>query len=220
MSSLLEKIQSVASTTNTVGGNLDANRVKVDKLVSVKRLLKKLQFLFDLPSRLQRYFFSILFIRSCVELEAFDQAVDYYTSSTLVLNDYRHIKSFSTIQNSADSIMDKLKKHMLVSIQEPDIRMTQLEDFVRLLMKLQHPMEDLYTIYLNYHRTRLNAIIEKYQKLKPLSEDEKEIISLSGSEEEVEKLREKQKVTNSYPLLQFMDLLEKVCCGRLLFILF
>lgn len=54
MSSLLEKVQSVASTTNTVGTNLDANRVKVDKLVSVKRLLKKLQFLFDLPTRLQR----------------------------------------------------------------------------------------------------------------------------------------------------------------------
>ena len=55
MSSLLEKIQNVASTTSTIGSNLDTNRVKVDKLVSVKRLLKKLQFLFDLPSRLQRY---------------------------------------------------------------------------------------------------------------------------------------------------------------------
>lgn len=106
--------------------------------------------------------------------------------------------------------MNKLKKFMLVTIQEPDIRMTQLEDFVRLLMKLNHPMEDLFTIYLNYHRSRLNAIIDKYQKLKPLSDDEKEIISLSGSEEEVEKLREKQRVTNNYPLLQFMDLLEKV----------
>ena len=55
MSSLLEKIQNVASTTNTVGTNLNDNRMKVDKLVSVKRLLKKLQFLFDLPSRLQRF---------------------------------------------------------------------------------------------------------------------------------------------------------------------
>lgn len=144
-------------------------------------------------------------------MEAFDQAVDYYTSSTLVLNDYRHIKSFSTIQESADSIMSKLKKHMVVAIQEPGIRMTQLEDFVRLLMKLGHPTDDLYTIYLNYHRSRLNELIEKYQKLKPLSEDEKEIISLSGSEEEVEKLREKQRITNNYPLLQFMDLIEKVC---------
>lgn len=210
MSSLLEKIQSVASTTNTVGTNLNENRTKVDKLVSVKRLLKKLQFLFDLPSRLQRQWFHSFLISSCIELEAYDQAVDYYTSSTLVLNDYRHIKSFSTIQESADSIMGKLKKFMLLAIQEPDIRMTQLEDFVRLLMKLNHPMEDLYTIYLNYHRSRLNSIVEKYQKLKPLSEDEKEIISLSGSEEEVEKLREKQRVTNEYPLLQFMDLLEKV----------
>lgn len=54
MSSLLEKIQVVTTLSNTVGSNLDANRTKVDKLVSVKRLLKKLQFLFDLPSRLQR----------------------------------------------------------------------------------------------------------------------------------------------------------------------
>ena len=54
MSSLMEKIQTVSSTTNTIGSSLDANRTKVDKLVNVKRLLKKLQFLFDLPSRLQR----------------------------------------------------------------------------------------------------------------------------------------------------------------------
>ena len=54
MSSLMEKIQTVSSTTNTIGSSLDANRSKVDKLVNVKRLLKKLQFLFDLPSRLQR----------------------------------------------------------------------------------------------------------------------------------------------------------------------
>ena len=54
MSSLMERIQTVSSTTNTNGSSLDANRTKVDKLVNVKRLLKKLQFLFDLPSRLQR----------------------------------------------------------------------------------------------------------------------------------------------------------------------
>ena len=150
------------------------------------------------------------FMSSCVELEAYDQAVDYYTSSTLVLNDYRHIKSFNTIQEAADGIMNKLKSQMLVAIQEPDIRMTQLEDFVRLLMKLGYPTEDLFTIYLNYHRSHLHAIIEKYQKLKPLSEDEKEIIALSGSEQEVESVRAKQKVTNDYPLLQFMSMIEKV----------
>ena len=83
MSSLLERIQNVASTTNTVGNHLDSNRVKVDKLVSVKRLLKKLQFLFDLPTRLQRYnIFIDISLSSCIELEAYDQAVDYYISST------------------------------------------------------------------------------------------------------------------------------------------
>ena len=123
-----------------------------------------------------------------MELEAYDQAVDYYTSSSLVLNDYRHIQSFNTIQESADAIMSKLKTHMLLAIQEPTIRMTLLEDYVRLLMKLGHPVEDLFTIYLNYHRSKLGDIIDKYQKLQALSDDEKEIIALSGSEEEVNQL--------------------------------
>ena len=47
--------------------------------------------------------------------------------------------------------------------------------------------------------------------MKPLSEDEKEIIALSGSEQEVESVRAKQRVTNDYPLLQFMSMIEKVC---------
>lgn len=151
-----------------------------------------------------------MLIRSCVELEAYDQAVDYYTSSSLVLNDYRHIQSFNTIQESADAIMSKLKTHMLLAIQEPTIRMTLLEDYVRLLMKLGHPVEDLFTIYLNYHRSKLGNIIDKYQKLQALSDDEKEIIALSGSEEEVNQLRERQRVTSEYPLMQFMSMLEKV----------
>lgn len=145
-----------------------------------------------------------------MELEAYDQAVDYYTSSSLVLNDYRHIQSFNTIQESADAIMCKLKTHMLLAIQEPTIRMTLLEDYVRLLMKLGHPVEDLFTIYLNYHRSKLGDIIDKYQKLQALSDDEKEIIALSGSEEEVNQLRERQRVTSEYPLMQFMSMLEKV----------
>ena len=62
MSSLLEKIQVVSTLTGTVGSSLDSNRTKVDKLVSVKRLLKKLQFLFDLPARLQRLELEFLLI--------------------------------------------------------------------------------------------------------------------------------------------------------------
>ena len=96
-----------------------------------------------------------------MELEAYDQAVDYYISSSQVLNDYRHIQSFNTIQESSDAIMSKLKTHMLLAIQEPGIRMTLLEDYVRLLMKLGHPVADLFTIYLNYHRDRLGGDIIK-----------------------------------------------------------
>ena len=82
MSSLLERIQSVASTTSTVGSNLDTNRVKVDKLVSVKRLLKKLQFLFDLPSRLQRY---VLFFQFNVVVLSWKPLIKLWTITLLPL---------------------------------------------------------------------------------------------------------------------------------------
>lgn len=210
MSSLLERIQVVSSLTDTIGSNLDSNRGKVDKLVSVRRLLKKLQFLFDLPSRLQRCDQHCGLTCRCIELEAYDQAVEYYTSSTLVLNDYRHLRSFRTIQDSSDSLMHSLQSKMLSVIQQPSVRMTQLEDFVRLLLKLGHSAADLSTIYLNYHRDRLTAIIDKYLPLQPLSDDEKEIIALSGSEQEVNAQRQQREVTAKYPLLQFMGMVEKV----------
>ena len=44
----------------------------------------------------------------------------------------------------------------------------------------------------------------------PLSDDEKEIIALSGSEQEVNAQRQQREVTAKYPLLQFMGMVEKV----------
>ena len=78
-----------------------------------------------------------------MELEAYDQAVDYYISSSQVLNDYRHIQSFNTIQESSDAIMSKLKTHMLLAIQEPGIRMTLLDSLGKRITFLQEVCDDL-----------------------------------------------------------------------------
>ena len=78
-----------------------------------------------------------------MELEAYDQAVDYYISSSQVLNDYRHIQSFNTIQESSDAIMSKLKTHMLLAIQEPGIRMTLLDSLGKRITFLQEVCNEL-----------------------------------------------------------------------------
>ena len=78
-----------------------------------------------------------------MELEAYDQAVDYYISSSQVLNDYRHIQSFNTIQESSDAIMSKLKTHMLLAIQEPGIRMTLLDSLGKRITFLQEVCDEL-----------------------------------------------------------------------------
>lgn len=64
---LVEGMAKVADTTRGVSTRLDANRIRVSKLVGVERLLSRLRFLFDLPSRLNR----------SIELDAHEQAVRY-----------------------------------------------------------------------------------------------------------------------------------------------
>lgn len=63
------------------------NRGKVEKLVGVRRLLKKLEFLFELPVRLNR----------SIELEAYAQAVRYYNMASGVLKKYDSGKCTSRI---------------------------------------------------------------------------------------------------------------------------
>ena len=81
--------------------------------------------------------------RRCVDLEAYDPPGAYYISSSQVLNDYRHIQSFNTIQESSDAIMSKLKTHMLLAIQEPGIRMTLLDSLGKRITFLQEVCNEL-----------------------------------------------------------------------------
>lgn len=64
---LVDSMAAVDSTTEDINSRLVHNRQRVAKLVGVERLLSKLQFLFDLPSRLNR----------SIELDASTQAVRY-----------------------------------------------------------------------------------------------------------------------------------------------
>lgn len=68
----------------------------------VHTLLRKLQFLFELPARLNK----------CLEMQAYTQAVRSHRHARCVLQQYSHLPSFKGIQDDCHAIMDKLAQEL------------------------------------------------------------------------------------------------------------
>lgn len=71
-------------------------------IVGVHALLRKLQFLFELPARLNK----------CLELQAYAQAVTSYRQARCVLQQYSHLPSFRGIQDDCHAIINKLAQEL------------------------------------------------------------------------------------------------------------
>jgi hypothetical protein len=54
MDSLVRNMDNIATQSHKVNLSLADKRSQIDKLVRVRRLLKRLEFIFDLPNRLRR----------------------------------------------------------------------------------------------------------------------------------------------------------------------
>lgn len=81
---------------------LPADPIPSSFLPGVHTLLRKLQFLFELPARLTK----------CVELEAYGQAVRYYSKARSILHQYQHMPSFRGIQDDCQKIMADLAQKL------------------------------------------------------------------------------------------------------------
>ena len=62
MDSLLTNVEGISSTSANINKKMATKRDKVDKLVRLRDLLKKLEFLFELPARLNQ---SIELVSTC-----------------------------------------------------------------------------------------------------------------------------------------------------------
>ena len=89
-----------------IEGDLRPNREKVDNFLGVSRLLKRLEFLFELPGRLER----------SISLGAFEEAVKYFNTSSRIFSNYKNMQSFTNIQLKSEAIMDGLKKQLREAI--------------------------------------------------------------------------------------------------------
>lgn len=67
------------------------------------------------------------FIHSCINIEAYEQAIRYYEGSKTVLEEYPNVISFNTIMKEATVIINQLKDDLVHKLRSQDISESKVQ---------------------------------------------------------------------------------------------
>jgi hypothetical protein len=101
MDQLLQKIMSVQSKSDGVNTSLFEKREHIEKLHRTRNLLRKVQFIYDLPARLQK----------CIKSEAYGDAVRFYTGAMPILKVYGDT-SFQDCRRASEEAIEIIIKNL------------------------------------------------------------------------------------------------------------
>ncbi|MCH96260.1 vacuolar protein sorting-associated protein 51, partial [Trifolium medium] len=101
MEQLLDKIMFVQSRSDNVNTSLSENREHIEKLNKKCNLLRKIQFIYDLPDRLGK----------CIKVEAYADAVKMYTGSMPIFKTYGD-SSFQDCKQASDEAISIIVKNL------------------------------------------------------------------------------------------------------------
>uniref|UniRef100_A0A8C7JDG6 Vacuolar protein sorting-associated protein 51 homolog n=1 Tax=Oncorhynchus kisutch TaxID=8019 RepID=A0A8C7JDG6_ONCKI len=147
MDCLSTNMAAITEFSAHISGTLQDQHAQITKLSGVHTLLRKLQFLFELPARLNK----------CLELQAYSQAVSSHRRARCVLQQYSHMPSFRGIQDDCHAIMDKLAQELRQKFRDGGSSAKDLSECVELLLQLDEPAEELCDKFLIHAQSRLEA---------------------------------------------------------------
>ncbi|KAG9352007.1 hypothetical protein JZ751_023258 [Albula glossodonta] len=147
MDCLSANMAAITEFSARISGTLQDQHTQITKLSGVHTLLRKLQFLFELPARLNK----------CLELQAYAQAVSSHRRARCVLQQYSHMPSFRGIQDDCHAIMDQLAQQLRQKFRDGGSSAKDLSECVELLLQLDEPAEELCDKFLSHAQSRLEA---------------------------------------------------------------
>ncbi|XP_067656588.1 vacuolar protein sorting-associated protein 51 homolog [Haliotis asinina] len=154
MDHLATNMSAITEFSANISNTLQDRRQQITKLAGVHSLLKKLQFLFELPARLKK----------CIELKAYSQAVRYYTKAKRVLHQYQHMPSFQGINRDCNAIIEELSNKLREQFKDKDSTPKQLAECVDLLLQLEEPAEQLCEEFLSHARQKIDEDLNELNR--------------------------------------------------------
>ncbi|KAI3887233.1 hypothetical protein MKX03_023443 [Papaver bracteatum] len=134
MEQLLDKIVSVQSKSDVVNTSLFEKREHIEKLHRTRNLLRKVQFIYDLPTRLGK----------CIKSEAYVDAVMFYTGAMPIFKVYGD-SSFQDCKRASEEAMGTIIKNLQAKLMSDSEHIEARTEAVQLLKQLDFPVDSLRT---------------------------------------------------------------------------
>ena len=140
MEQLASSMTTITTFSSEISDKLRGGRQEVARLSGAHSTLQKLQFVLELPEKLQE----------SVEEGRHAQAVQDWLQAERALQHYRNMPSFAGIQDDCDKIMEELKLELSGRFSQPECDGEKLGEAVDLLRQLGWPGDDLCDRYLQH----------------------------------------------------------------------
>ncbi|KAL7199057.1 hypothetical protein ACSBR2_021360 [Camellia fascicularis] len=132
MEQLLKKIMSVQSRSDGVNTSLFEKREHIEKLHRTRNLLRKVQFIYDLPSRLGK----------CIKSEAYADAVRFYTGAMPIFKAYGD-SSFQDCKRASEEAVAVIIKNLQGKLFSDSESIQARAEAAMLLKQLNFPVDSL-----------------------------------------------------------------------------
>ncbi|GMI69469.1 modified transport to the vacuole 16, UNHINGED, vacuolar protein sorting 51 [Hibiscus trionum] len=132
MEQLLDKIMSVQSKSDGVNTSLFEKREHIEKLHRTRNLLRKVQFIYDLPARLGK----------CIESEAYVDAVKFYTGAMPIFKAYGE-SSFQDCKQASEEAIAVIVKNLQGKLFSDSESIKARAEAAVLLKQLDFPVDSL-----------------------------------------------------------------------------
>ncbi|XP_010422649.1 PREDICTED: vacuolar protein sorting-associated protein 51 homolog [Camelina sativa] len=132
MDQLLQKIMSVQSRSDGVNTSLFEKREHIEKLHRTRNLLRKVQFIYDLPARLQK----------CIKSETYGDAVRFYIGAMPILKVYGDT-SFQDCRRASEEAIEIIIKNLQTKLFSDSESIQARAEAAVLLKQLDVPVDSL-----------------------------------------------------------------------------
>ncbi|KAH1073907.1 hypothetical protein J1N35_026235 [Gossypium stocksii] len=132
MEHLLDKIMSVQSKSDGVNTSLFEKREHIEKLHRTRNLLRKVQFIYDLPVRLEK----------CIKSEAYADAVKFYTGAMPIFKAYGD-SSFQDCKQASEEAIAIIVKNLQGKLFSDSESIQARAEAAVLLKQLDFPVDSL-----------------------------------------------------------------------------
>ncbi|KAL9285405.1 Vacuolar protein sorting-associated protein 51 [Arabidopsis thaliana] len=161
MDQLLQKIMSVQSKSDGVNTSLFEKREHIEKLHRTRNLLRKVQFIYDLPARLQK----------CIKSEAYGDAVRFYTGAMPILKVYGDT-SFQDCRRASEEAIEIIIKNLQTKLFSDSESIQTRAEAAVLLKQLDVPVDSLKAKLLEKLEQSLDGLQIKPEEASTLVEDD------------------------------------------------